>query len=65
MGAVGIRLSRWVTHHGIGFNVNTDLSFFKMIVPCGLSDKGVTSLEHEQGRILDFRHGSRPLYQTF
>ena len=55
MGAVGIRLSRWVTHHGIGFNVNTDLSFFKMIVPCGLSDKGVTSLEHEQGRVLDFR----------
>lgn len=55
MGAVGIRLSRWVTHHGIGFNVNTDLSFFKLIVPCGLSDKGVTSLESVKGRILDFR----------
>lgn len=55
MGAVGVRLSRWVTHHGIGFNVNTDLSFFKLIIPCGLVDKGVTSLQRELGRILDFR----------
>ena len=47
MGAVGVRLSRWVTHHGIGFNINTDLSYFRMIVPCGLSDKGVTSLHQE------------------
>jgi lipoyl(octanoyl) transferase len=47
MGAVGVRLSRWVTHHGIGFNVNTDLSYFRMIVPCGLNDKGVTSLQRE------------------
>ena len=54
MGAVGVRLSRWVTHHGVGFNVNIDLSFFKLIVPCGLADKGVTSLQDEYRRVLDF-----------
>lgn len=53
MGAVGVRLSRWVTHHGLGFNVNTDLSYFKMIIPCGLVDKGVTSLKQELGTELD------------
>ena len=47
IGAVGVRLSRWVTHHGIGFNINTHLPYFKMIIPCGLSDKGVTSLQRE------------------
>lgn len=47
MGAVGVRLSRWVSHHGIGFNVNTDLAYFKLIIPCGLIDKGVTSLQRE------------------
>ncbi len=51
MGAVGVRLSRWVTHHGIGFNVNTDLSHFKLIIPCGLIDKGVTSLRAERTQL--------------
>ena len=51
--ALGIRSSRWVTMHGIAFNVNTDLSYFRHIVPCGLSDCDVTSLAQELGRHCD------------
>ncbi len=51
--ALGVRCSRWVTMHGFAFNVNTDLSYFKNIIPCGIRDKEVTSLEKELGRKLD------------
>ena len=56
-GAENLRLRREVQPlgdmHGLAFNVNTDLSFFNLIVPCGISDRGVTSLSAEVGRTLD------------
>ena len=51
--AIGVRASRFVTMHGFAFNVNTDLSYFSYINPCGFVDKGVTSLEKETGRKCD------------
>lgn len=47
--AMGVRCSRWITMHGLAFNVNTDLSYFDAIIPCGIKDKQVTSLERELG----------------
>jgi lipoyl(octanoyl) transferase len=62
--AMGVKCSRWVTMHGIGFNVNTDLNYFKNIVPCGIDDKQVTSIEQELGRKVDLEEVKEKLKQN-
>lgn len=59
--AMGVKSSRWVTMHGIGFNINSDLSYFSHIVPCGIQDKAVTSLKKELGREVDMEEVSERL----
>jgi len=55
LAAIGVRIARWVTSHGFAFNVSTDLSYFQLIVPCGLASHGVTSLQRLTGRDPEMR----------
>ena len=59
--ALGVKSSRWVTMHGIGFNINSDLAYFSHIIPCGIDDKSVTSMQKELGYELDFEEVSQVL----
>jgi lipoyl(octanoyl) transferase len=59
--ALGVRCSRWVTMHGLAFNVNTDLDYFKNIVPCGIDDKDVTSMQRELGGAVDINEVKKNL----
>ena len=63
--AVGVHLSRWTTMHGLAFNVNTNLEYFSNIIPCGIPDKAVTSLEKELGRKLDVDEVKSKLLKHF
>jgi lipoyl(octanoyl) transferase len=63
--AMGVRCSRWVTMHGWGFNVNSDLNYFNNIIPCGINDKAVTSLNKEIGRDVDMAEIKEKLKKNF
>ncbi|MBO9631717.1 MAG: lipoyl(octanoyl) transferase LipB [Chitinophagaceae bacterium] len=63
--AMGIRCSRWVTMHGFAFNVNTDLDYFSYIVPCGIENKAVTSLEKELGYALPMEEVKEKVKKNF
>ena len=63
--AMGVRTSRWITMHGFAFNVNTDLSYFNNIIPCGIQNKQVTSLEKELGKKIDFEEAKERVRKNF
>ena len=63
--AMGVKSSRWVTMHGIGFNINTNLDFFSHIVPCGIDDKAVTSMQKELGIEVDMQEVENIIIEEF
>ncbi len=62
---MGVRCSRWITMHGFGFNINTDLDYFKHIIPCGIQNKKVTSLRNELGREISMDEVKEKIKKNF
>ena len=65
LAAIGVRISRWITSHGFALNVATNLSHFDLIVPCGIQDKGVTSMDRLLGRTVQMREVETAVEQAF
>jgi lipoyl(octanoyl) transferase len=63
--AIGVKASRWVSMHGLAFNVNTDLSYFNHIIPCGIQGKGITSMQKETGKTISIAKVKQKLKKHF
>lgn len=63
--ALGVKASRWVTMHGLALNVNTDLSYFENIIPCGIKNKSITSISNEYGKEMNIEDVKEKIIENF